>query len=171
MDVILTLITVALLLFFLEIFLPGGIVAAVAVLLMLIASVLMALDYGLWSGIWLFLGTGCAAVALFFVEIYILKYTPVGKIISLNKKVEGSCNAPSETTDLAGLRGRTVTPLNPGGRVLIQGQLYEASLGNGYLATDQPIEVRRQEPFRLLVKAVSEEQTVPEAPATQEPAS
>ena len=152
MDTTLFLILLALVLFFLEIFAPGGILAGIGIVLLTVASLLITLDYGLLAGFLMFVGTGLIAVTLFFVEVKLFEKSPLLRFLSVKERQESHTRNEPGRESLVGETGRTVTPLSPLGKVEIGGTLHEASTEGEPLAAETPVEVARVTAFYLIVQ-------------------
>lgn len=150
MDMILLLIAIAFLLFFMEIFMPGGILAIIGGVLMIGASWLTFEEYGILPAVALFLGTAVLGVVLFFVEVKLLTQSPLGSQFRLESQITASVN-DREEEGLAGMSGVTLTTLAPSGKVQIDGKIYQASAQEGYLEKGTPVSVVRPETFKLIV--------------------
>lgn len=153
MDVILALIGTALLLFFLEIFLPGGILAIVGALVLIGASAVTYTEYGLLAAMGVLLGSMIVTVLFFWAEITFLQRSPVGRWLFLTS-TQKSDSRPSQASvpDMAGKTGETVTKLVPTGTVLVDGKKYEAWSQTGWVDAGVSVEVVRQETYRLVVR-------------------
>lgn len=153
MSTIIMLLIFALVMFFAEIFLPGGFLAAIGGLLILTAAAFAYEGYGLfWAGL-ILLGGGTLGVVLFFVEIKLLTNSPMGKQLRLENQVSERLN-PKSPDDLAGKQGVTLTTLAPTGRVQIEGKVYTAASQGGLVEKGEPVSVVRSETFKLIVRKI-----------------
>lgn len=151
MSIIFALIVIAFLLFFFEIFVPGGFLAICGVLLLLIASALAVPEFGwLWAGA-IFCGGILAGCALFFIEVRLIEKTPWGRQFALKEVVEGQSNV-TNTINLEGKQGVTLTTLAPSGTVRLDDKTYTAATRGEYLAQGTPVRVVRSTPFHLIVE-------------------
>lgn len=150
MTLIVGLLLTAFILFFFEIFVPGGVLAAIGSLFLLGASVLTYTEYGVIWAIALFFVGLLAAVGLFFLEIRFITRTRFGNQLSLQQTISAKLN-PLADEKLIGEDGVTLTTLAPGGKVEIQGASFTAAAQGGYLEKGTPIRVVRIDPFKLIV--------------------
>lgn len=154
MTAIIALIVAALVLFFLEIFFPGGILAVIGMAMLGIAAYLVGSEYGMGMAVLVMLGALICAVALFFIEIRMLSTGPLAKYFLNRTEVEAVANKPSGSTDIVGGQGVTLTKLTPSGKVKVEGKTYEAATTGIALEQGVTVEVLRVEPFRIIVKKV-----------------
>jgi membrane-bound ClpP family serine protease len=145
------LLTVAFVLFFIEILIPGGFLAIAGVVLIVIATVLCYEANGLLSATLFLLGSSFGAFVLFLVELQVLSKTRVGKLIRLDHQVKGSSLEAPGDDGLIGKTGLTTTPMNPSGKVRIDGRSYQGKSENGWLPTGTPVQVIRREIFHVIV--------------------
>lgn len=150
MTTILVLLFFALLFFFLEIFLPGGLLALLGGALVLAAAWTAYGDYGLAVAVAIGIGGGVLGLVLFFVEIRILTRSPMGHQLRLESRVEERLN-PRASDELVGMEGVTLTTLAPSGRVQIEGKVYTAASDGGLLEKGTPVRVVRSDTFKLIV--------------------
>ncbi len=151
MSTIATLILIALILFFFEIVLPGGILAIIAVVLISIASFIAFEDYGAGAGVAVFLGSGLLALGTFLLEIKLLRGTRFGRLFSHNE-IQHSNTGAVDYDKTTGQSGVTLTTMAPTGTVEIGGKSYPAQSLDGYLSKGTAITVIRTDPFQLKVK-------------------
>lgn len=151
MSLIIAFILLALLLFFFEIFVPGGILATIGVLALVAAAVLAHGDYGLLGSGLILTGAVLAGVALFFVEIRLLQRTALGRQLSLQSEIAGKANV-EVAENLTGKSGVTLTRLAPSGTVQVDGRAYTASCKSSYLPAGTPVRVIRVDPFNIIVE-------------------
>ena len=150
MSLIVGIIITAFVLFFFEIFLPGGVLAVVGGLLLLVASALTYQEYGLvWAAALPFFGL-ILALVMFFLEIKLISHTRFGRQLSLKTAISAKLN-PKKDPDLVGKKGVTLTVLAPSGKVEVEGSPYTASAEEGYLEKGVPVQVLRVETFKLIV--------------------
>ncbi|QYY36484.1 NfeD family protein [Ruficoccus sp. ZRK36] len=152
MTLIIALIVIALVLFFLEIFLPGGILGILGFGCLLGASYLTYDSYGLVPGIAVLVGSLILSVAFFIIELKFLSSKGVGKFLRSEGSIKGGANTPAGDDSLVGQQGTALTTMAPSGRVRIGKQNYEASAQGGYVSRGAAIEVVRVESFKLIIK-------------------
>ncbi|NDV62158.1 hypothetical protein G0Q06_06840 [Puniceicoccales bacterium CK1056] len=151
MSLLIGLIITAFVLFFFEIFLPGGVLAVLGGILLLAASAVAYTEFGLiWAITILFLGL-VGALLMFFIEIRVLSKTRFGRQLSLQSSISAKLN-PRADEKLVGQEGVTLTILAPSGKVEIEGKAYTASALDGYLEKGAFIRVVRTETFKLIVE-------------------
>ena len=150
MSLIIGLIIAAFVLFFFEIFMPGGVLAIIAGVLLMGASAVAYTELGfVWSvGIFFFGLVG--ALVMFFVEIRLIAHTRFGKQFALHSTISTKLN-PREDEKIVGSEGVTLTILATSGRVEIGGKVFTAAAEDGFLEKGVPIRVLRSETFKLIV--------------------
>jgi membrane-bound serine protease (ClpP class) len=153
MSVIITLLLLTFLLFFFEIFAPGGLLALLGILALLAASAVAFTDFGLFPAIAVFTGGAVAGIVLFFIEIKLLQKTALGNQLSLQSTISGqSAPVASSMENLVGKEGVTLTRLTPSGKVRIDGREHVARSQGGFLDAGTPVRVVRSEVFNLIVE-------------------
>ena len=141
-----------LLLAFLELLLPGGILGVLAAISLLVATWFGFDSYGFFGGISVFFGTLVALVLLSFIEFKLMVKTPYGKKFLLNTVVEGHSNRAPAEDSIIGQEGIALTRLNPSGKVSINEKNYEAHSQDGYVENGEKVVVVTQDNFKLIVK-------------------
>jgi membrane-bound serine protease (ClpP class) len=152
MTTIITLLTLALLLFFLEIFVPGGFLVMIGGVLIIAASVVAYNEFGWLPAVLLFILAGVGAMLMFFVEVKLLTKTPLGKRIQLTNRIEGASLKEVDVKPLLDQIGMTITPLNPSGRIKVSGQLIEAVSDVGWIPKGQQVKVVGSDVFHVRVR-------------------
>ena len=152
MTMLILFIVATLVLTFLELILPGGVLGVLAAISLLIATWFGFEGYGFFGGILVFFGTLVALVILSFIEIKLLVKTPYGRKFFLDASVEGHSNKAQAEDSIIGKAGIALTRLNPSGKVLIQNKNYEAHSQDGFIKNGHEIEVVAQDNFKLTVK-------------------
>ena len=151
MSLLVGLIITAFVLFFFEIFLPGGVLAVLGGLMLLAASAVAYTELGaIWAIAIFFFGL-VGALVMFFIEIRLIAGTRFGRQLSLQSAVSARLN-PKADDKLVGKEGVTLTILAPSGKVEIEGKTYTASAQDGYLQKGVSIRVLRTETFKLIVE-------------------
>ena len=84
MSLIIGLLITAFILFFFEIFVPGGILAVAGGIMLLAASALAYTEYGVVWSVILLCGGLIGALIMFFLEIRLISHTRFGKQFALN---------------------------------------------------------------------------------------
>lgn len=150
MSLIIGLIITAFVLFFFEIFLPGGVLAVMGGILLLGASALTYAEYGIvWAVLLLCFGL-IGALIMFFLEIRFIAHSRFGKQLALKSTIAAKLN-PKADEKLVGAEGVTLTILAPTGKVQIDGAVHTAQAEDGFLEKGLPIRVLRTETFKLIV--------------------
>ncbi|HSH09401.1 MAG TPA: NfeD family protein [Oceanipulchritudo sp.] len=153
MSLMLGLIIIAFALFFFEIFMPGGILAVIGAILLLIASFLAYDELGFSWALAIFFAGPLGALAMFFVEIKFISKTRFGNQLSLKSTIAAQLN-PKADENLVGQEGVTLTILAPSGKVRVGGTTYTASAEDGLIDKDVPVRVIRTETFKLIVERI-----------------
>lgn len=152
MSTIIGLLVAALVLVFFEVILPGGILGIIAALCVILASWFAGAEYGAGIGVLTFAGSAAAIAILAFVEFKLLARTSLGRAFFLKSSVTGHSNIAPAEASIIGKKGSALTRLNPSGKVIIDGQTYEAHSQDGYIEADQSILVAAQDNFKLNIK-------------------
>jgi len=149
---IFTLLAVALFFFFLEIFVPGGLLAVLGFICILFATAFAASHYGWIQGLMVFIGGSLSGVFLFFIEVKWLVHTPWGKLIQHNQQIKGSSLKKVDVTHKIGTQAETVTRLTPSGKIRMDGAVFEAKSENGWVNKGEPVIVTGSDVFYILVR-------------------
>lgn len=136
MSTIVLLLLIALILFFVEIFAPGGILGFGGCVLICVAAALTFRDYGTWMALLVLIGGLGVGAVMFFFELHFLMHTRLGRSLFYHHGVQATQlgYAPEEASALVGQRGETVTRMTPTGKVRIGETIYPATSTDGYLA-------------------------------------
>lgn len=151
MSLIIGLIITAFVLFFFEIFLPGGVLAVLGGLMLLAGSVLTYNEFGLPWAVLVFSVGLIGALIMFFLEIRFISRSRFGKQLALQSTVSAKLN-PLDDEKLIGMEGVTLTILAPSGKVEVEGRPYTAKAESGFLEKGVPVRVLRTETFKLIVE-------------------
>ncbi len=152
MDTIIGLLVAAFILVFFEVILPGGILGIMAALCVILASWFAGAEYGAGIGFLTLAGSAAAIAILVYIEFKLLARTSIGSAFFLKSSVTGYSNIAPAEVSITGKKGTSLTRLNPGGKVAIDGRLYEAHSQDGYIDADHPIQVVAQDNFKLIIK-------------------
>ena len=152
MDIIIGLLVAAFILVFFEVILPGGILGTFAALCVILASWFAGAEYGAGIGFLTLVGSAAAIAILVYIEFKLLARTSIGSAFFLKSSVTGYSNIAPAEVSITGKEGTSLTRLNPGGKVAIDGRLYEAHSQDGYIEAEQPIQVVAQDNFKLIIK-------------------
>lgn len=156
MDLIITLIAAALLLFFFEIFVPGGILGTAGLLALIWASYETGALYGAMAGIGVFMAGMLVGLIMLIVEMKVLSKTRFGKKLFLRRQITATSAPPPGSQDLVGQIGEVLTALTPGGQILLEGRKYEAASRDGHLSKGERVRVVGREAFRLVVEKTTD---------------
>lgn len=151
MTLLIGLLITAFVLFFFEIFLPGGILAILGGLFLLGASVLAYTEYGVLWAVLVFIFGLIGAFVMFFLEIRFISSTRFGEQLSLKQAVTAKLN-PKADEKLVGEEGVTLTTLAPTGKVSVHGVTHTATAQSGFLEKGTPVTILRSETFKLIVE-------------------
>lgn len=152
MTAIILFFALGLVLLFFEVLVPGAILGIIGGVFMLIGCGLAFTAYGVGGGA---LAVGVAALLLgltFYLELYVLPRTRIGRKMFLDSAVQGASHAPPAlAAEVVGQMGEALTPLAPSGFVLVAGKRYEAASQSGMLPKGAPVKVVGVDTFRLTV--------------------
>jgi membrane-bound ClpP family serine protease len=150
--VIIILILLGILLFLIEFLLvPGITVAGIGGAILIIGGVILSYHYhGSAIGNYTLLGTALIS----FLTVFIVLKSGTWRKIMLQKDISGKVNVIDQTgTEVKiGDVGKTVTRLNPIGKVVINGNYFEAQSLNKYIDQKTDIEVIKVLSNKLVVK-------------------
>jgi len=153
--VIIFLILLSIFLFVVEFLLiPGITVAGVGGAILLIAALFMGYKYhGVATGNLLLAGT----FVLFVATTVVILKGKTWKRISLHTTIDGNVGAQEnkETPVKVGDTGKAVSRLNPMGKVMIAGKVFEAKSLTGYVDQQEEIEVVKVTGSKIVVKPKS----------------
>jgi membrane-bound ClpP family serine protease len=155
--VIIFLILLSIFLFVVEFLLiPGITVAGIGGALLLIAALFMGYKYhGVTTGNLLLAGT----FVLFVATTVVILKGRTWKRISLHTTIDSRVNMQEEGVAAVktGDTGKTVSRLNPMGKVMIAGRVYEAKSITGYVEQQEEIEVVKVSGKQIIVKPKSKQ--------------
>ncbi len=135
-----------------EIFIPGGILAGLAFLSLLAASMLAFQNYGLAEAVLTFSFSLVIIVLAVVLELRIIQKTRLRERFVLSGSIQGRTLEPKKEEDsLVGQTGETVTPLSPTGLVRIGEKTYESASKSGRLSLGESVRVIGRDNFRILV--------------------
>ncbi len=150
-SIVITCIILAFVLFFLEIFAPGGILAVLGGIALIAASVLAYEDLGILGSTGILLGGSALGFGMFFLEVKLLAKSPFGKEF-LHSDRQMAKTPSVGRPDLVGKTGVSLTQMTPSGKVKIDNEVFEAASLSGLIEKDATIEVVRSEHLKLVVK-------------------
>ncbi len=159
LGLIIFLIILGLLLFIVEFMLiPGVTVAGIGGAVCLVTAIVFSFaSYGTTTG---FLVLGITVLVMVVLTVLMLKSGTWKKFMlktSIDSKVDNVGAPEGKTKVQAGDRGVTVTRLVPGGKVLVNGEYYEAKSVDILINPRQEIEVLRIEDNKLIVKPINKQ--------------
>jgi len=153
MTTIIALILVALVLFFFEIFVPGGILGTIGSVCLIASTILTYNAYGVVPAVIQFCVSLLFVLFFFFFSFHLLPKTRFGKILILSSTQEGyKSNIEQAEDSIIGKEGETVTTMAPSGTIVIDGQRYEAISQNGLLRIGEKVVVISKDAFKLTVR-------------------
>jgi len=149
---IIILILLGILLFMIEFLLiPGITVAGIGGAILMIGGVILGYHHhGMQVGNMILLGT----VVFSILTLYFVLKSRTWKKIMLDSKIDSKVNLleRNETMIKEGQEGVSVTRLNPMGKVLINGEYYEASCQNQFLDEQTPIVIIKISDNKIIVE-------------------
>jgi len=152
MTLIITLLVFALLFFFLEIFVPGGLLAIVGIACIIGAAAAATDAYGWIAGLLVFIGGGIFVVFMFFVEVKWLLRNRFARRIQHNEQISGSSLKKVDVDALLGTQAEAVTRLTPSGKIRVDGKLLEAKSENGWVHRGEPVIITGSDVFHVFVR-------------------
>lgn len=157
MTTIIILVVVGIVSLLAELVLPGGIIGAIGGVCLIAAVVMIFATYGSTAG-------SLALVVLLFLSVIILwlwmKFfhrLPVTRKLMLNEAV-GKDSALTKLHRLKGATGVAVTPLQPSGRIVIDGERIDAIAQGPAIPKDSKVLVIDVRSASLLVRALREDE-------------
>ena len=145
-------IVATLILTFLELLLPGGVLGVLAAISLLLATWFGFDGYGFFGSMIVFFGTLIALIVLTFVEFKLMAKTEFGRKFFLETTIDGRSNIAQAKDSIIGRRGIALTRLNPSGKVSIDDKNYEAYSQDGFIENGQEVAVVAQDNFKLTIK-------------------
>jgi membrane-bound serine protease (ClpP class) len=92
-----------------------------------------------------------AAIGLLALMRFLPKVPVLGRMV-LKEEITAVAPAPESSQDLVGRMGHAVTPLKPGGKVEIDGQVIDALSEGEFVAMGEPVEILRIDGMHTLVR-------------------
>lgn len=152
MTAIILFFALGLVLLFFEVVVPGAILGVIGGVFMLIGCGLAFTAYGMGGGALAVLVAVVLLGLTFYLELYVLPRTRVGRKMFLDSAVQGASHTPqAQPAEVVGQLGEALTPLAPSGFVLVAGKRYEAASQSGMLPKGAPVKVVAVDTFRLTV--------------------
>ena len=163
MAIIIALALMGIILIFVEVFMPGGVLGGLGVVC-LVAS--MAISFVKYEAAGLAISAvvvvSCS-VASYIVALKILPRTSLGRGLFLKETQEGFDTHKDELDALVGKRGVTLSMLRPTGKVEIDGDRYDALTTGEFTDPGVTIVVAGIESNQLVVETASEDEYAPGA--------
>jgi membrane-bound serine protease (ClpP class) len=95
-----------------------------------------------------------AAVLIFAILLRFLPRIPWASRLVLQTELAGAAPALSTASALEGRHGHAATPLRPGGKIAIDGQVLDVVADGEWIAQGEPVEILRVEGWRVVVARV-----------------
>jgi membrane-bound ClpP family serine protease len=151
---IILLIVIGILLFLVEFLLvPGVTIAGIAGFILIVGAIFFGYkSLGTPEGHYILAGT--AVVSL--VAIWFSLRSRTWKKLMLDSRIEGKVSSYAEEKVKVGDEGKTITRLNPMGKVLINGEMLEAKSTGPYIEQQKKIKVVNIKDYRVVVKPLEE---------------
>ena len=135
---ILLLILIGLILLIIEIlFVPGMILGFFSVILMIIGIYFSFKDYGTTTGLAVLLATTVASI----LAVYWAFHSSLWKKLQVSESIDGKSNVLDEDAVKTGDTGKTLSRLNPAGKILINSRILEAHALEGFIDENKNIRV------------------------------
>ena len=146
----------AMLFVFLEFFLPGGIMALIAILFALAGFILLGIFGQGWDVAIVYLSL-CIALAILtsYLALKQLKRSGVKNSFFLSRDQQGYVAYKIEA-DMVGKKGKALSDLKPSGHVAVDDKSYQALSERGYITCGADVEVIGQRSSHLIVKQLNE---------------
>jgi len=152
MNTIVALILLALLLFFFEILIPGGILALMGCIVLAGACVVAYLDYGATGALFTVAVSTVLSIVMFWLEMKIISRTRFGQRLLLKGSIDAVSTQAQADEQIIGKSGESLTTMAPTGMIVIESKKYEAFSEDGLIAKGMPVQVVSQDNFRLIVR-------------------
>lgn len=150
-SIVITCIVLAFVLFFLEIFAPGGILAVFGGIALIAASIMAYEDWGILGSTGILLGGSVLGFAMFFLEVKLLAKSPYGKEFMHSDRQMAKTRSVGRP-ELVGKSGIALTQMTPSGKVKIDNEIFESASSSGLIEKGATVEVVRSEHLKLVVK-------------------
>lgn len=159
MAFIIALLLLGLILISVEFFIPGGIVGIVGVLMLLGAVGFCYNEYGIMAAGWLLVGCMVGGGLWAYAMFVIVSKTPYGRKLFLSSASDGRARYGSageadeaQAEQLIGAQAVALTPMSPTGRIVVDGNTYEASSQSGFLEAGTKVEIVGRTSFGFAVR-------------------
>jgi len=149
---IITLLLLALVLASFEIVIPGGILAGLAFLALLAASMLAYQDYGFLEAVLTFSTSLLIILVVVILELKLIQKTGLRQRFILSHAGGGRTLKRAEPqSEWLGQGGEAITPLSPTGMIRIGDRQLEAASKSGRIERGESVKVIGEDNFRVLV--------------------
>lgn len=145
---------------FFEIFIPSGGILAIAAGICIVSAIVMVFkNQGAALGLVFVLITMLLLPAVIFFAMKIFPETRMGKKLILQHSEEGFNSQDTSENELLGQTGVTVSMLRPVGVARFGNKRIDVMTDGELIEKDKPIEVRRVEGNRIIVREIKEAKT------------
>lgn len=154
---IILLIFIGIFLFLVEFLLvPGVTIAGIAGFILIVSAIYFGYDtYGSPEGHYILASTALLTV----ITIFFALRGRTWKRLTVDTKIEGKVSSYVEDKIKVGDVGKSVTRLNPMGKVFINGEILEAKSTGSYIEQKKKIKVVHIKDFRVIVEPLEEQTT------------
>ena len=143
---------IALGLIYIEFFVPGGILAILAAILVLVGAVMISFGpYGLLGGIIYFVVLSALTIAVCYVALKKIKKSGSKDSFFLSKDQQGYV-VSSLDKNMIGKKGVAFSDLKPSGHIMIEGQAFQAVSERGYISKGAEVEIIALGPSYFIIK-------------------
>lgn len=157
LTLIVVLVIVAFLLFLLELFMPGLVLASLAGVILIAAVVLTYIEFTFLAGTLLLLGSIAICCLGFWVWASTFDKTPFGKTMTLTSAVKSEKDHP-QYGEFLGKPGITITPLVPSGIAMFGSRRLDVVADTGLIEKGSNVYVSAVDGTRVVVRLVEEPQ-------------
>jgi membrane-bound serine protease (ClpP class) len=140
-----------------EVIVPGGVLGLLAIAAIGVASWLAFAEDGVAAAAITFTLGSLAAMIAALAMLPLAQRFGAGNIFALRERVRGTSRSSSgeKAPSVVGKRGSARTTMAPTGVVEIDGQEFEGSSQSGLLNAGEPVEVVKQDSYRVVVRKAS----------------
>jgi len=149
---IILLIVLGIFLFLVEFLLvPGVTIAGIAGFILFIGGIYFGYDtFGTPVGHYILAGS----IVLSFITIYFSFRGRTWKRLTLDSKIDGKVSLYQEDKVHPGDEGKTITRLNPMGKVIVNEEIFEAASNGKYIEQNTKIRIIKIKDFRVIVEPI-----------------
>jgi membrane-bound serine protease (ClpP class) len=146
---------IALGLIYVEFFVPGGILAILALAAALVGTVLISIGpYGWLAGVIYFVVLGLLSIVVCYAAIKKMKKSASKDSFFLSKDQQGYV-VSSLDKNMIGKKGVAFSDLKPSGHIMIEGQAFQAVSERGYISKGAEVEIIALGPSYFIIKPLS----------------